>query len=725
MRLITKNGEIELPEDFSFEVERSNPFLTEEGDATVPATIPASPRNLRILNNLHRIDKADRFIKKVPAILQHGAFNKQGQLIIDTVNKRNGIAVSFAIENSDVYSQYKNKSLKEITANKVRDDWDTIDDLIKHLENCAFKYKYNSANRPDYDVFPIAVSKYEDANGNIVYQYNNEVHYPHVFPKLVSDARIVHEADYDMSVPQGYGLSPFIYLNRAIDIIFEEMGYAVITNCFSASPLNQLVILNNCADTCVKGKIQYSDMFPSCTLSDFIDFLKNKFGVAIRVDSSSKKVWIEFIQDILSNKTFDLDISDISASDMDMTINDSSRVILSSEVSMEGTAPASDTLDDLLNRYGCYVEIDESEFANIGGPAQLVYDCLIKRKKTGVFYELRRRFKDGKQYMVRLGTDNFKYDRKNSDNEETMDSPDVIPAYLDKEDVLYVGDRIHYHTSFNNKQEATDQNLMICWGYKHNTFMYEYHPKGVLSKYTDDGSIQSFPFSLNSTDMYDHFWSKYNNLLLNNKVTVKGRVNYSAKDLANLNMTKPKYYKGQILLPVRCSFNLGKNKEVNDSEFILVKEFNNQLVDNPILPSAAPLLKWTKAGGAQMQSNWWSLFGYFPFYCVDLGNDETIILNKQEYDAGYHGYPIMWTCELHDIDIILTGDTNVFLGPPTFYGQESVRYNLNYRLRARYAFYDNIGSPTQYGIDNVESRIHSYESWYSGMDLIYFVARTV
>ena len=103
MRLVTQFGSIELPEDFSFEVERTNPFLSDEGDATIPATIPASQRNLNILENIDRVDKAFKFIKKVPAILQHGVFCKHGQLVIDTVNRKNGIAVSFAIENSDVY----------------------------------------------------------------------------------------------------------------------------------------------------------------------------------------------------------------------------------------------------------------------------------------------------------------------------------------------------------------------------------------------------------------------------------------------------------------------------------------------------------------------------------------------------------------------------------------------------------------------------------------------
>ena len=123
MKLTTHNGELDLPVDFSFEVELNNPFFSDEGDSTIPATIPATPNNLKVLDNIHRVDRADRFLKTTPATLMAGVIQKHGQLIIDTLSIKNGIAVSLAIENSDVYSQYKSKSLKEIFASKVRDEW--------------------------------------------------------------------------------------------------------------------------------------------------------------------------------------------------------------------------------------------------------------------------------------------------------------------------------------------------------------------------------------------------------------------------------------------------------------------------------------------------------------------------------------------------------------------------------------------------------------------------
>lgn len=727
MKLTTNNGVLELPEDFSFEVERNNPFLSEDGDATVPATIPSSPHNLSILNNIHRIDKADRFMKKVPAVLQHGVWSKHGQLIIDTINKHGGIAVSFAIENSDIYSQYKEKTLKEITANKIKTDWETIDDLIAHLNSVAFSHSLFDPNRPDYDLFPVLIAKYEDEDGNIVYQYNNEVRDTSKGAQsmksqgLVSEARTVHEADYIMSVPKGYGISPFLYLNKAIDVVFEEMGYHVVSNCFSEFPLSQICLLNNSSDTIVKGDLPYSDMLPSCTLSEFIEFLKNKFCVTIRVDSSSKKVWVEKMQDHLSQNYFDIDISNMVDGDFDITLNNSSRVVISSDTSMEGSEPAAESLDDLIKQYGCYVEVGDLEYLNIGTPQQTVFDCLIKRKTTGEFYELRRNFKTGRQFAVRLGTDNFSYDRKNSDDIEEFHSIDVIPPVLSYNDsiYLYLGDRVHHHTSFNNKEESENQKIMICWSFEKRwsaSFFDWYEHRGTLSKYTSE--LSTFPFSLNAYDMYSYFWSKYNTLLLNNKVEVKGRVNYSYQQLANLDMTAPKYYKGQLLLPKSISFNLGKNKGSNESRFILVKEFVDQIEDEPILPIESPMFKWTKKGGTQITNQRREFKRQFPMYWDDNGymggGDDYIPLSRVAF---------MVVCQ--DIDIVMTGDTDVYLGPPTFDGQESIKFVVNYQLEAKYIFVDVNGTPTVYAINQVNNMIQSMESYYCGTDEVYFKAEPV
>ena len=104
MKLVTPQGQLDLPEDFSLTIERTNPLLSDEGDRSIPVTLPATPKNLAILGHKERIDRAYRYTNKVDAILQVGPVQKRGQLVIDSVQRHGGIDAVFAIDNSDLYA---------------------------------------------------------------------------------------------------------------------------------------------------------------------------------------------------------------------------------------------------------------------------------------------------------------------------------------------------------------------------------------------------------------------------------------------------------------------------------------------------------------------------------------------------------------------------------------------------------------------------------------------
>lgn len=583
MKLMTNNGELELPADFSFEIELNNPFLSDEGDASVPATIPATPNNLKVLDNIHRVDRANRFMKTTPASLTAGTVQKHGQLIIDTLSMRDGITVSLAVENSDLYSQYKEKPLKEIFASKVRDEWERdISRLMEHIESVRSK-----KTPDDFTAFQVAVSPYEE-NEVKTYQYNNEG-----MDNLIWKARTVRENDIVMSVTDGYGVSLFLYLHRLISLLFEQMGYSVNSNCLAEEPYKDIVMLNNCSDAIVKGVIRYSDLVPSCTLSDFIGFLFNKFGIHVRVNSTSKTADIVMLQDLLKSAA-DMDISGKVIDDLKIVIEDTSRVVLSSETSIDGTAPAAETFDRLMEKYGYYVEVSETEYNNIlDGDSSDIADCLVMRRETGQFYELRHIIGSDEIDPKFIGTDYFKYDRENSANSESLSSIDVMPAmiydYENMMPVMYIGDRLHHNTTYDNGEENTEQPIMIAW----ETLLEvgdKTIPLGTNRKYFRNKKIKDF--SLTAYDMYNHFWSNYNNLLRNGKITLKGTVLYDARDIASLDMTKIKFYRGQKLLPLKTAFEVSDRLKNGQSEFLLVKDFTDMDKDTEIIPEGKPKYKW-------------------------------------------------------------------------------------------------------------------------------------
>ena len=93
MKLIVEKGELNLPEDFSFEIEQNSAFFSEDGTASVGATIPATPDDLAKLDHPTRIARNTKFVNLFPAILSHGTFQKKGNLMVTSASK-DGITCS-------------------------------------------------------------------------------------------------------------------------------------------------------------------------------------------------------------------------------------------------------------------------------------------------------------------------------------------------------------------------------------------------------------------------------------------------------------------------------------------------------------------------------------------------------------------------------------------------------------------------------------------------------
>lgn len=663
MKLMTNNGELDLPADFSFEIELNNPFLSDEGDASIPATIPATPNNLKVLDNIHRVDRANRFMKTVPATLMAGAIQKHGQLIIDTLSMKDGIAVSLAIENSDLYSQYKEKSLKEIFAAKVRDDWNQdISALANHLITVYFNRKTD-----DFTIFPVAVAPYKE-NETKKYQYNNE----REGNSLLWRARTVKEGDLTMSVTDGYGLSPFLYLYKMIDLLFQEMGYYVTHNCLDKDPYRDIVLLNNCSDTIVKGVIRYSDLVPSCTLSEFIDFLFAKFGIHVRVDSTSKRVSVVTLQELFDSAPT-MDITTKVVEELDITIEDTSRVVLSSVTSIDGTTPAAETFDKLLDKYGYYIEVTEAQFDSIiNNNAPKYSDCLIMRQETGQFYELRRKIGSDKIIPEFVGTNYFKYDRENSANQESLSSPDIMPAMIyDKTPFMYIGDRLHYNTSYQNTESVSNQSIMIAWktivvsGSLPLTF-------GTVQKYFNGRKIKDF--SLTAYDMYEYFWSKYNNMLRDGKVTLRGTVLYDVWELSSLDMTKINIYRGQKILPLKTVFEVSDKIKNKESEFILVKEYLDSLRDKMIVPETKQKFKW------EQESDIEGLCDFLNYYPLEFNGNYNNAMHKMIVLLYSYTYTIVGA------------DDNIYINMPKNINESTLSFRTQCTVTSYgkvYLLYDN------------------------------------
>lgn len=670
MKLVTPKGELELPAEFSLTMERTNPLLSDQGDATVPATLPATPRNLSILGNRHRIDGAKVYDNMVEAILTAGPVQKKGRLVIDSVSRSEGIDASFAIDSSDLYTLAKEKTLKQLFEGQG-ETFQSVAAAATHLYGI-----YSTGNMQwPYNVAPVAVSPYT-SDGSTRYQLNNEP----ASNGLVYAARTVRDGDKQVSVPEGYGLAPFFRLGAMLDLLFASLGYAVTGNIFTASPLNRIVLLHNCADCLCNPthRLHYSDMVPSCTLSDFLDWLLAKFHCQPVVDSEARTVRIVRMEDMLATEP-DADLTGKVEGHWKVLLQPSRRVVLKPSVtlaendeaqedqeSLESlTRPAAQTMQDFMAKHGEYVEVDEDQFLSLGSAQPPVTCCTVLRKADGTFYACHINPYTGLQEVRPVGSNHFAYDRQNSDGSEEFEQADVIPAMLasrsliqgaKKDAVPFIGERIHYHTAIDNAREDARQDIIAAQFRFSADFaaLTTATTQGFIPYNTQTGGLE-LPWPLTNEGMYEPFWKGYNELLLNRAPHVAGRVLTDTHRLLAADMSVPKMADGQMLIPVSASGKVGERPVLAECEFIVNKRFSDGVTDPTYPPVAANGLKW------DMQSN----IGKLPEDLFD--RDKASIEEEYEHDHSTQFTP--HAVATYDRGSVVMQESGVSVGPPSFLGE--------------------------------------------------------
>ncbi len=685
MKLITRNGQLDLPRDFGLTIERHNPLLSDEGDASVPASLPSSHNNLAVLGHLERIDRANPYMNKVDAILQVGAVQKRGSLVIDTVHRRDGIDASLAIDSSDLYVKSKQKKLKEIFADYnngagYKETFNDVEEACKVMEDI---YQSGNANG-DYLIFPVAIAPYEtgeDEEKVTEYQFNNE---DNGYGGLVYEERVVREGDIQMLVPKGYGIAPFLKLNRMLQRLFECLGYTVTYNCFNEQFYDKIVLVHNCSDCLVTNVLQYADLVPSCTLSEFLEWLLAKFHVQPVVNSETREVRIVKMDAILNALVgnYDMDITGLVEGDWKVQLNPSKRIVLTPTCEIEGTEPAAETFDKLIAKYDFFVDCNETQFESLTGATPAAQDCLIRRKATGMFYLLERRLDNGEIDLHFLGSNYFTYDRDNSDETEAFSQADVMPLMWIGENhktAPFIGERIHRHTSYQGKADDSEQKIIVVQA--HTALKYLGFSTSATSQkylpYMDGYSGHEFAFGLDNYSMQFSFWNRYNALLLNHPVHLSGKVRLTVAEFLGMDMSQLKLCDGQRLIPVSASAKIGEKIGLTEVEFIN-SEFAHKKGDSDIKPVQAPTLKWSRATYDNGQ----------PFdeaqFCEDLY--DYIVESQAQHgipyiNPGYIGYYV----EYDGYDNLA-----IWLGNPLVLGETRTFVSTgHYKIIYEYDIYNN------------------------------------
>lgn len=585
MKLITDKGELALPQDFEFTIEQKSPFFSGEGTTSIPATIPATMDTLSKLGHPQRLGSREKFMRRIPAKLDAGVFQKIGQLIVDSVSSKEGITAALSLNESNVYTQFKDKNIRDLFAGHIANDYRAYATPVQSLYEYLYSIYIGEAT-DNFALFPVGVGDIDDRG---ICSVNNEPNYVRrnapTYYTLLWKARVLTEGSDKVKVPDGYGISPFLYLGKFISLLFTKMGYTVTTNPFNTdSLLSKIVLLNNTSDTICLGYIDYSDLVPTVTVSDFITCIENKFHAFFIISPETKTVTIKLMEDTL-NSSVDAD-SDLTAATEDSILyqfSDPQHINLVSETSLPGAEPAAETIEDLYSKYPIITSLSEAEWSD-----RWKYSVVL-RKSTGGIYRIE--INDVDNYSstnppatILIGSNYFSYNKRKTDNPQEIKAIDVSPPMMKPTNWLvpYIGERRHRHTSYNGNSEDEDQKILFAYAAGRDAGRYDpaHYFYGTTQKYNDRGSAMWCAMSLTPDDMYSSYWKRYNEMIMNNTTTIQAKVNFTLQQLLSMDITLPKNINSQKFLIKGLSYNIGRVLRNNASEFLLIKEYPNTLTDS-------------------------------------------------------------------------------------------------------------------------------------------------
>ena len=537
LKIETSKGVLDLRGELSLQIEEKSPVMNERGSQSLPVTLPATARNLLITGFPHRLDGAVAPLSgDKSCTVSDGVYRRRGILNLVSASRREGVTLNVGFDNSEAYEAWKKRRLNELALPMVGDG--TVS-YLKGLLQAA----YSNGGGDEFAVFPVAVEREEVTTGNTKTTYwglLNRVENG----ALVSNARTqqqpVDGTMMNVTLPDGYGVTGFLYVWRVLELAFGDLGYEIEVNPFkgaAAGDLSQVVVLNNVADAICTGWLKYSDLLPDCEVQDFLQALKVRFGLVYLLNQDTRRVRLELVRDIIT-KSPGLDLTPWQAEWPLVSYESRKQLKLSAKTSLPDAAPVNERLED----YTKGMKIAEMTVVDERSPGDGISSSLQLERWTGKVYK----WDSENQAYTDSVSGWFSWDPQTEGVEtEELSSEDECVPMVRIDNAYYPGyitGAVHRHSYIKGRESEKEENETPL------AFVISYGQRGRITPPGDaQGERLSLLFQWND-GLYARFWSGYDDMLRRsfNKVEVTTRMN--AAQLLGLDMLEPVKYQGQALL---------------------------------------------------------------------------------------------------------------------------------------------------------------------------------
>lgn len=580
LKIETSKGVLDLGGELSLQVEEKSPVMNERGSQSLPATVPSTARNMLLTGFAHRLDGVEvPLAGDKSCMVSDGVYHRRGIINLVSASRPGGITFNVGFDNSEAYEAWKKRKLNELSAPVVQGENGTVAELVSMMQAA-----YTSGDGGDYAVFPVAVAREEITVNDTDTTYWGLLNRVNGNGVLVSGARTeqqpVDGTLTNVTLPAGYGVTPFLYVWRVLELVFAALGYEIESNPFkgpAAGDLSKVVVLNNVADAICTGRLYYSDLLPDCEVQSLLQSLRVRFGLVYLLNQDTRRVRLELVRDIIA-KAPDVDMTQWQAEWPLVTYDARRQLKLSAKTSLHDAAPSTERLEDytkgLSFDYLYTVEAWTSE-PPIGAD-------LIREQVTGKLYKW-----DGTNNAY---TDNvsgfFSWDPQTEGVEvEELSSEDECVPMLKVENVYlpgYITGAVHHHSYIRGHKSEKEK------GETPLAFVISYGNRGRITPPIDaTGERLSLLFQWED-GLYARFWSGYDDLLRRAFNKVEVTMNMSAVNLLGLDLLQPVKYQGQALLIDGFDYMLPARQSIKVTMTLRTLKKRGDIVAGQIAPSVGP-----------------------------------------------------------------------------------------------------------------------------------------
>ncbi|MDR1543694.1 MAG: hypothetical protein LBS50_04650, partial [Prevotellaceae bacterium] len=309
--ILRDTGErLDLPRDVKIGIELNNPMFATNGDFSLPLALPITEKNTRILNFPTWIN-TNTLTLSFEVLVNYMSYQKKGILKILSYNE-NSINICILFDNTLLYQKIKDKTMESV--------FEGIKWIRSSIESWIYDFQLK-INNPDaivgdypFEIFTVITHYYAKDGENMIIDndrsdsttYLNQMEYDENQNKWFLFGRNPYTFTDDegsiINYPKGYCITPFLRLHWVLQKIFEYFGFEFKDedNFFAQNDMNKLCLLNNTIDSLMTTDIYAKVLVPDCSVIEFMDVIRNRFGCEFYIDSNLKNVKMSFYKDIFT-----------------------------------------------------------------------------------------------------------------------------------------------------------------------------------------------------------------------------------------------------------------------------------------------------------------------------------------------------------------------------------------------------------------------------------------